>query len=285
VARAVAARDGRFRVVAAPREGIVAALNRGLAHCRGRAVARMDADDLMHRERLAAQLDHLEAGALSAVGCHLRLFPRRGLGAGMRAYERWLNAIDSTERVRAEAFVECPVSHPTLMIRRALLAEQGYRDTGWPEDYDLLLRLLEAGHAVDVVTRRLLSKRTGPANLCRTHPVYGDDRFTACRAEFLARSFLAGGDDYVLWGYGKTGRTLQRALAERGKRPVAIVELHPGRIGNVIAGAPVVHPDDLARWRAHPLVVSVAGATARGQIRLALSARGYRERRDFVCAA
>jgi hypothetical protein len=76
----------------------------------------------------------------------VRCFPRAALGAGMRAYEAWLASVDSPERVRREAFVECPVAHPTLAIRAELLRAFGYRDRGWPEDYDLLLRLLEAGH-------------------------------------------------------------------------------------------------------------------------------------------
>ena len=47
-----AAQDRRVRVLREPHRGLVGALNRGLAHCRGRYVARMDADDLMHRRRL-----------------------------------------------------------------------------------------------------------------------------------------------------------------------------------------------------------------------------------------
>ena len=58
----------------------------------------------------------------------MRIFPRAQLAAGWRAYERWLNGIDSAARVRAEAFVECPVVHPTLMLRRAALVDLGYRD-------------------------------------------------------------------------------------------------------------------------------------------------------------
>ena len=39
--------DARFRVVSTPHRGLVAALNTGLAQCRGEFVARMDADDVM----------------------------------------------------------------------------------------------------------------------------------------------------------------------------------------------------------------------------------------------
>ena len=79
-ARWFAAQDTRFTVVATSHQGLVAALHTGLAHCRGRFVARMDADDLMHRQRLSLQLRMLaESPHLTAAGCHVRLFPRHGL--------------------------------------------------------------------------------------------------------------------------------------------------------------------------------------------------------------
>jgi glycosyltransferase involved in cell wall biosynthesis len=286
LARGFARRDDRIRVLAGPHRGLVAALNTGLDRCRGALVARMDADDVMRRERLAAQAAALDASpGLAAVGCHARLFPSAALGPGMRAYARWLRSIDSPARVREEAFVECPVAHPTLMLRRERLAELGYRERDWPEDYDLVLRLLERGEQIGVVVRRLLAWRRGPASLSRTHADYAPARFTACKAEFLARGFLAGASGYVLWGYGGTGRALARALRAHGKQPSEIVELHPGRIGRTIQGARVIPPEALALRPGLPLVVSVAGETARTQIRGELARRGFVELRDYLCAA
>ena len=281
-----AAADPRFRVFATAARGLVPALNEGLRHCRGSVVARMDADDWMHRERLATQLAALDADAtLAAVGCHVRLFPRSQLAEGMRAYERWLAGVSSPDDVRREAFVECPVAHPTLAIRAPLLRELGYRDRGWPEDYDLLHRLLARGERIAVVPRRLLAWRQREGRLSRTHPAYSIERFTACKASFLAEGFLAKSERYVLWGYGATGRALRRALSVHGRTPSAIVELHPGRLGNRIHGAPVLPPEALAGRDPEPVVVSVAGATPRARIRAELDRMGYRETEDFVCAA
>jgi glycosyltransferase involved in cell wall biosynthesis len=270
VARRFAARDPRFRVLHAKHAGLVSALGAGLAECRGIYVARMDADDLMHRERLRAQTGLLDADAsLAAVGCHVRLFPRARL----------------PRRVRREAFVECPIAHPTLTIRRALLLQYRYRDRGWPEDYDLLLRLLGDGHEIGVVPRRLVAWRDRPERLSRTSATYAIARFTACKAAFLAAGFLAKTADYVLWGYGGTGKALRRALLAHGKRPAHIVELHPGRLGERIHGAPVIAPGELPGVPRRPVVVSVAGETARQEIRGELGAMGFEELRDFVCAA
>lgn len=281
-----ARRDPRIRVFATPHRGLVAALQSGIAHCRAPFVARMDADDWMHRERLAAQLRAFEAHAgVVALGTHVRVFPRRGLRDGRRRYEAWLNAIRGPADVRREAFVECPIAHPSLMIRTAALRASGYRSCGWPEDYDLVLRLLGAGAEIGVVPRRLLGWRDSPDRLSRTSAAYAIDRFTACKAAHLAAGPLARSEQYVLWGYGSTGRALRRALLDHDRTPSHIVELHPGRIGQRIHGAPVIAPEQLRALPRAPIVVSVAGAVARGRIRRALEAMGRRELHDFVCAA
>jgi hypothetical protein len=133
----------------------------------------------------------------------------------------------------------------------------------------------------------LLTWRHGPSRLSRRDPRYALERFTACKAEFLARGFLSERDRYALWGYGGTGRALARALAGHGKRLGCVVELHPRRLGQRIHGAPVVPPSSLREPEARtlPLLVSVAGAGPRAEIRAALAALGYAEGRDFVCAA
>ena len=283
MAENAAARDPRFRAVAAG-GGLIAALNAGLRHCRAPLVARMDADDLMHRERLAWQLDALDRDAsLTGVGCHVRLFPRGRLSERLREYERWLNSLRSSDDVGRDAFVECPIAHPSLMLRRKVL-ESGYRDLGWPEDYDLVLRTLAGGGRLGIVPRRLVSWRDSPGRASRTHPRYAVDRFTACKAHFLAAGFLAG-PTYVLWGYGGTGRALRRALARLGKTVSHIVEVKPTRLGQRIHGAPVIPPEQVGSLRGRPLVVSVARVEPRAQIRGALAAMGFVETRDYICAA
>lgn len=288
--RAVAAADARIEVVAGAGQGLVAALNAGLAHIAAHHgapyVARMDADDWMHRHRLRDQLAALDADPrLDGVGCHVRLFPRRHLSDGRRRYEAWLNSIDTPESLARDAFVECPIAHPTLVMRRAALLELGYRDLGWPEDLDLILRVLGAGRRLAVVPRRRLAWRDHPGRLSRTHTSYGLDRFTACKAAHLATGFLANSPDYVLWGHGPTGRALRKALAAHDKAPRRIVELHPRRLGRTIHGALVIPPEGLGSLHRPRIVVSVSGDAPRRRIRAWMHAHGYVEGTDFVCTA
>jgi len=278
-------RDGRFRLRSIPHAGLIAALNEGLRHCRAPLVARMDADDLMHRDRLAAQAEALEADeGLSAVGSHVRLFPRRDLSPRRREYETWLNGLAAERDVVRDAFVECPVAHPSLMMRRDMVG-LGYDEHGWPEDYDLVLRAIGRGMRIGMVPRRLLAWRDLPGRQSRTAPRYEMARFTACKAHYLARGFLSAQATYVLWGYGGTGRALCRALDAHGKRPSHIIDVKPTRIGQHIRGAPVIVPEALPPLRGLPLVVSVAREGPRAEIRAALTAMGFVDGQDYVCAA
>jgi hypothetical protein len=165
------------------------------------------------------------------------------------------------------------------------LLDLGYRDRDWPEDYDLILRLLRKGPRVGIVTQRLLGWREGPKRLSRTDPRYSIGRFTACRAWHLHRDFLADSPRYILWGHGRTGRALRKALAALGHLPARIVDVHPRRIGQEIGGVRVISPEELGDHTFHPIVVSVAGIEARTEIRTALAALAYREGFEFVCAA
>lgn len=280
-----AARDPRFRVLRVEHAGIVPALNAGLAQCRGELVARLDADDLMQRRRLEKQRAALATHPRwAAVGCHVRLFPRRGMTDGLKSYERWLASIRTPGDVAREAFVECPIAHPTLMFRRTAVGD-GYHDAAWPEDYDLVLRLLEAGHELGMMPERLLHWRDGAGRLSRTSDRYAIPAFVACKAEYLARGFLKDAERYVLWGYGDTGKALAEALAQRGKHPSAIIELHPGRLGQLIRGVRVIPPEKLPDLPRQPLLVSVAGLTPRSEIRAGLTTMGFTEQLDFICCA
>jgi glycosyltransferase involved in cell wall biosynthesis len=291
VVRRYASLDARFRLLRreprAPKDGgIVKALNYGLSACRGEFIARLDADDTAARERLALQCAALEREPeWAAVGSHVRLFPRAALAPKRLDYERWLNSLDTPDSVRRDAFVECPLAHPTLFIRSETLREFAYRAVSWPEDYDLVLRLLAAGQKLGVVPQPLVNWRDSPARLSRTAPEYGLDRFVSCKAEFLAAGFLAGARDYILWGYGSTGRTLAKALGAFGLWPTQIVELHPGRLGQRILGALVIPPRALLQVPRRKVVVSVAGASARALIRAELAAMQFDELEAYVCAA
>ena len=280
-----AARDSRVRVLHAPARGIVPALETARAAAAGELLARMDADDVAHPDRFTRQVTLLdERRDLAACGTRIRYFPRRALREGARRYERWINALVDSEGIAREIFVECPIPHPTLMIRRPLLAAVGgYRDPGWPEDYDLVLRLWAAGHRLGKVDAVLLHWRERGERLSRTDPRYGEDAFRRCKVHYLGHRIA--GREVVVWGAGPVGKAFARALQEAGHRVVAFVELDPRKIGQEIHGAPVIAPRAVREFRGAFCVAAVGAAGARDDIRAALTLAGWREPEEWCAVA
>jgi hypothetical protein len=283
----LAARDRRVVLVGGPGEGIARALNRGLARCDAPLVARMDADDVAHPERIAAQRALLEgAPELAAAGSRVALFPRAAVRAGMARYAAWLNGLVTPDLVHRDLLVEAPLVHPAATIRRDRLeAAGGWRDGPFPEDYDLWLRLAEAGGAMTNLPRVLLRWRESPGRLTRTDPRYALARHVALKCAFVARALHPGRREVALWGAGETGRAFADGLAREGVRVALFLEVDRKKIGRTVRGAPVLPWEEAGRARGLPLLVAVGAPGARDLIRAALARAGFREPADFRCVA
>ena len=118
--RAFAAADPRWRVLDNPWPGLVGALNHGLAHCRTELVARMDADDIMAPQRLAAQVRAMrERPQVAVLGTQVRLLEGEQTADGFREYVRWQNGCVTPKQIADQRYVESPFAHPSVMFRRA----------------------------------------------------------------------------------------------------------------------------------------------------------------------
>ena len=247
----------------------------------------MDADDVCHPARLAAQVDLLERRPdLAGCGTGVRYVPSSSVTARAAEYAAWLNSMTAWETVAANIFVECPLAHPTFMFRAATLgAVGGYRDRGWPEDYDLLLRLWRHGHRFVTVPRVLLDWNNRDGRLSRTHPAYSLDAFRACRVHHLRRSLLAGRSGVVVWGAGPTGKSLALECLRQDVPVRAFIEVDPRKIGQVIHGAPV-HDAAAATTFSDALHLgAVARSAGRSAVRSAAAKNGLSEGVDFVALA
>jgi len=288
ILQACADGDERVRILSHTRSlGIISSLEHARREARGPYLARMDADDRSLPERLQAQMQLMESDpAMALCGVGIRYFPEALVRDGARRYARWLNSSSGPDQVSRERFVECPLAHPTFFMRADRVdAVGGYRDMGWPEDYDLLLRLHESGGRLGQVPETLFQWREGEKRLSRTHPRYSPGAFRACKVHFLRRGPLGGSTPALIWGAGPTGKAFGRALRAAGTPLAAYVDLDPRKIGQAIHGAPVISPDDLPGPGSCFALGAVGQAGARAEIRLALVERGWSEERHFLMVA
>ncbi|HET9767842.1 MAG TPA: glycosyltransferase family A protein [Thermoanaerobaculia bacterium] len=147
-----AARDARIRVLRQDALGLTAALIRGCAEARAPFIARQDADEVSHPDRLRRQLDAFAAHPeLALVSCWTEQLAPRGeplrveRGRGDTAdrpvpmFER-----DAEGRVHV---VAGPSQHGSTMFPTELYSRVGgYRAAfGVAQDWDLWLRLAQHG--------------------------------------------------------------------------------------------------------------------------------------------
>lgn len=283
-----ARRDERVRVLRAGGEGLVAALTAAARVARGEFWARMDADDVSLPDRFARSLAALRASPrLAGVGTGVEIFrDDRPPSPNLQLYGRWLNSLTTPERLARERFIESPLCHPSVLLRRAAVeAVGGWRQGDFPEDYALWLALLDAGWALEVIPEVLLRWRDHDQRLTRRDARYRPDAMVALKAYYLARLEAVRRRPVTIWGAGRMALRLSRSLRALGAGVHRLIDLSPRKVGYRIEGWPVIHPRELGTPGAEFVVAAVGAKGAREEIRLFLVERGWIEGEHFLFAA
>jgi hypothetical protein len=282
------------------RAGLMAALDTGLAAARGEFVARMDADDESHPERLAEQVALLRARPeLGLASCLVEFGGDRVANAGYALHVDWLNALVEPAELALNRFVESPLAHPSVMFRRELVAQHGgYRDGDFPEDYELWLRWIDAGVRMAKVPRTLLTWHDPAGRLSRTDGRYDPEKFFRVKAEWIAREM-----DRVLrarsgraterpahlhvWGAGRPTRKRAARREAHGLRIAGYIDVDPKKATGALGGTgvPVIGPERIPPPGEVFVLGYVSSRGARKSIRPALTRRGFVEGRDFLMCA
>lgn len=118
--------------------GLVKSLNKGLAAAQGKFIARMDADDISKPERFEKQIKFLEKNSkIGVLGTAMEQIDAKGKKISV------LCPPLNHKLILWKMFFECPIFHPTVMMRRDILEKVGGYDISFihTEDTDLWSRL------------------------------------------------------------------------------------------------------------------------------------------------
>jgi hypothetical protein len=121
--------------------GLTRSLNKGLALAQGKYVARMDADDVAMPHRFEKQVAFLEKyPGIGILGSSCQMIDTNGREQGL------YQVPTSDLQIRWTSLLANPFWHPTVMMRRDVLIQNGlsydeaFRTT---QDYDLWMRMLK----------------------------------------------------------------------------------------------------------------------------------------------
>ena len=226
--------DPRIELLREPRIGIAHALNTGLAQAHGEYIARMDADDIAHPDRLARQLAFLEAHPeVGVLGTRTRFESSVDKSSGMAWFVNWQNAIITSHEHYVKRFVDAPVAHPTVMFRRELVERHGdYSTEPLPEDHELWLRWMDAGVRFAKLPEELLTWNDHAQRLSRTHANYSVDAFFTTKAKWLAKWLhrTLNGRPVIVAGTSGLCRDRARLLEANGIRIHAFTDVKPREV-------------------------------------------------------
>lgn len=128
-------KDPRIRFVSNDKNlGITPTLNKGIALASCELVARMDADDISHPQRLQKQFGYMKRNPKCAL------------------LSTWARVISEDKKfIRLERYrsnfyyynltFECWMYHPTIMFRKSAIEQVGMYSMSYSEDYDLFWKV------------------------------------------------------------------------------------------------------------------------------------------------
>ncbi len=120
--------------------GICKTLNKGLLHCTGEYIARMDSDDISSCQRFEKQVKYLDENPhVGVVGSSITIIDEND------REQRVSHFSDSVENMRVDMFFACGVAHPSTMIRKDAFDNAGGYDHDFSgvEDHEMWCRILD----------------------------------------------------------------------------------------------------------------------------------------------
>ncbi len=221
IANSFAKQDRRFKVITETKQGVMFASNAGWEASKGQYIARMDADDWSHPDRLAMQNEFLDNNSdYEVVTTQVNHISHSEYTGGMARFVEWSNAIISYEEILNNQFIEMPVVNPTAMWRRETAEQNGmYLHGEFPEDYEMWLRWLNAGVKIKKLESKLLDWYDSDDRLSRTDPIYSDSAFYNIKTKYLAK-WLEKHNPFhpnvAVWGASRISRKRAKLLEAYG---------------------------------------------------------------------
>jgi len=127
--------------------GLVATLNEGLAKSNTELIARMDADDISEKDRIAKQIAYMKKhNNVLALGTGMKIIDQSGATLG---YEP---GIEKSEAIRRCLAVRNVIAHPSIVMRKSAVLKVGGYDPSSTEseDYELWLKLSDLGELSNI---------------------------------------------------------------------------------------------------------------------------------------
>jgi hypothetical protein len=264
-------------------ESLTFITNAGAAIAKGEYFSRMDSDDEAMKNKLSLQKKHLDSNPdCCAVAGLVEHVSHSEEAAGFSRFVDWSNSILSYKDIYNNRFIELPVVNPTLMWRKETAEKHGlYRSGNFPEDYEMILRWLDAGVRIEKVPETVLKWYDSETRLTRTDPIYSDKAFYEIKSKYMA-TWLEKHNPFhpniSIWGASRISRRRAKLLEPYGIVFQNYIDTKKGRQ----VDKEIIYYDDLPPAGSLFILSYIRQMDNRDKIRAFLRERGYEEGVDYL---
>ncbi len=265
-------RDIRFFQFNNTGHGIIPALQKAYAHSKGQFITRMDADDIMHPNKLQIMVDALlQHGEKHLAIGQVSYFSEQGINDGYKRYERWLNQLTIKGNNYTDIYKECVIPSPCWMVYREDFDACGaFNSTRYPEDYDLCFRFYKNKLKCIPCNHILHYWRDYQTRTSRTSPHYAQNYFLDIKLHYFLQLDRDTEKPLVIWGAGNKGKNIAKSLLEKGLHFHWLCD-NPKKIGKDIYGQRMQAYTLLTSLPNPQLIITVANEDAQAFIKSYLS--------------
>ena len=275
--------DSRVKLISEKKQGVMFASNAGWEESKGEYIARMDADDWSHPDRLKLQSEFLDMnpdyGVIATLVKHVSHSEFTG---GMERFVEWSNSIVTYKEILDNRFIELPIVNPSAMWRREIAQENGmYLSGNFPEDYEMWLRWLDNGVKICKLKKVLLNWHDSDERLTRTEAIYSDNSFYKIKTKYLAKWLKKHNPFHpkvAVWGASKISRRRARLLESHGIEICCYIDTKEGRQLDY----EIHYYEDIPSPEEIFVLTYIKQVEAREEIREFLPHKGFVEGKNFL---
>lgn len=274
--------DARIKVLQNKGSGIIPALQTAYQASKGQYIHRMDADDIMPKEKLQTLYNLLKEHGKGFIATgNVKYFSENGISEGYRKYENWLNKLCNANTHWNEIYKECVIASPCWLIHRHDFEKCGaFNSTIYPEDYDLVFRFYKAGLQVVSSSKTLHLWRDHQLRTSRNHEHYQQNAFFQLKLHYFFQLHRASNRPLVVWGAGPKGKIMAKLLNERNES-FTWVSNNPKKNGKEIYQQILQDYQVIITKNNPQIIVTVAQRNAQEEIISFLTENNLEEVKDY----
>ncbi len=199
--------------------GIIDALSTAYQRCRGQLIHRMDADDKMPEKKLETLLELLVKKPTAIATGKVAYFGRNPISDGYLAYQHWINQRCEKKDHHDWMYRECVIASPNWLVHRNLIEEiGGFEALNYPEDYDLVLKWLNAKKEVVSSTEVTHYWRDHSYRTSRNSEVYDQSSFFQLKLDYWIKNKLKKSGTVVVLGENQKAEKVKSFLSNHSIR-------------------------------------------------------------------